>query len=189
MSQLVLNFGFINSFGNINNYKNTKFQIQHKTNNISVFKASYNSFMGKNIYQVNLDISKFLHLKKHRNNNHTSKWSALIGPGGGLFGVGTSELIVIGAVAWLVLGPKRLYQLAKDIGKISGEIKNVAEEAKVTFQQAVDLETISVASSTKSNLSKNDAIKSKNSNNISNKKALVDLDELVQKEIKDLEKS
>lgn len=46
--------------------------------------------------------------------------------------------MVIGIVAWAVLGPKRLYQLAKDIGKISGEIKNVADEARQTFQQAVD---------------------------------------------------
>jgi len=115
----------------------------------------------------------------------------LIGPGGGLFGVGTSELIVIGAVAWLVLGPKRLYQLAKDIGKISGEIKSVAEEAKLTFQQAVDLETINVSTSGKSNLGKNDPVKPKTSNNISTlaKQPLVDLDELVQQEIKDLEKN
>jgi Sec-independent protein translocase protein TatA len=69
-----------------------------------------------------------------------NKWTALLGPGGGFLGVGTSELIVIGIVAWAVLGPKRLYQLAKDIGKISGEIKNVADEARQTFQQAVDTE-------------------------------------------------
>ncbi|AAK39912.1 similarity to thyakoid membrane protein (nucleomorph) [Guillardia theta] len=29
----------------------------------------------------------------------------LIGPSGGILGVGSSELIVIGIVAWLVLGP------------------------------------------------------------------------------------
>lgn len=69
-----------------------------------------------------------------------NKWNALLGPGGGFLGVGTSELVVIGIVAWAVLGPKRLYQLAKDIGKISGEIKNVADEARQTFQQAVDTE-------------------------------------------------
>ena len=63
---------------------------------------------------------------------------SLLGPGGGFFGVGSSEVLVIGAVAWLVLGPKRLYQLARDIGKISAEFKNVTEEARVTFQKAVN---------------------------------------------------
>ena len=65
---------------------------------------------------------------------------ALLGPSGGFFGVGSSEVLVIGAVAWLVLGPKRLYQLARDIGRISAEFKNVTEEARVTFQKAVSTE-------------------------------------------------
>ena len=187
----MLNFSFINSFGNINNSKNLKFEYQKNNSNISLIKDTCNKFFGKKIYKINLHISKTLYFKRSRLNSHTPKWSALIGPGGGLFGVGTSELIVIGAVAWLVLGPKRLYQLAKDIGKISGEIKSVAEEAKLTFQQAVDLETITANSSIKSNFNKNGIVKSKTSNNDSNlnKKTSLDLDELVQKEVKDLDKN
>jgi len=189
MSSNVIGFGFNNLFGNITNYKKTKFQ--EKINYILINNLTHYSFTGTKIYKSNSQASNLFHFKKKRVNSSFSKWSALIGPGGGLFGVGTSELIVIGAVAWLVLGPKRLYQLAKDIGKISGEIKSVAEEAKLTFQQAVDLETINVSTSGKSNLGKNDLVKPKTSNNIStlNKQPLVDLDELVQQEIKDLEKN
>merc|ERR1719163_1654014 len=66
---------------------------------------------------------------------------ALLGPSGGFFGVGSSEVLVIGVVAWLILGPKRLYQLARDIGRISAEFKNVTEEARSTFQKAVELDT------------------------------------------------
>lgn len=66
--------------------------------------------------------------------------TSLLGPSGGFFGVGSSEVLVIGVVAWLILGPKRLYQLARDIGRISAEFKNVTEEARVTFQKAVSTE-------------------------------------------------
>lgn len=64
--------------------------------------------------------------------------TALLGPSGGFFGVGSSEVLVIGVVAYFILGPKRLYQLARDIGRISAEFKNVTEEARLTFQKAVD---------------------------------------------------
>jgi Sec-independent protein translocase protein TatA len=64
----------------------------------------------------------------------------LLGPSGGFFGVGSSEVLVIGVVAYFILGPKRLYQLARDIGRISAEFKNVTEEAKLTFQKAVDID-------------------------------------------------
>lgn len=87
----------------------------------------------KNTFSNDFSLKKKNHRKK--------SWVAVFGPGGGFLGVGTSELVVIGVVAWLVLGPKRLYQLARDIGKISGEIKNVAEEARQTFQQAIDVES------------------------------------------------
>jgi len=108
---------------------------------------------------------------------------AVFGPGGGFLGVGTSELVVIGIVAWLVLGPKRLYQLARDIGKISGEIKNVAEEARQTFQQAIDVESGESGSLSST----------KNSETFSsveevNKFRINDLDNLVNNEIKTLEK-
>ena len=43
----------------------------------------------------------------------------------GLFGLGAPELAVIGAVALLILGPDQVKKLAKDIGKVSAELKQV----------------------------------------------------------------
>jgi len=101
-----------------------------------------NIFLEKKIKSVQIENILAIPYQKIARKKNKKNWCAVFGPGGGFFGVGTSELIVIGAVAWLVLGPKRLYQLARDIGKISGELKNVAEEARQTFQQAIDLENI-----------------------------------------------
>jgi Tat protein translocase TatB subunit len=136
--------------------------------------SSSSSFYGKNFLRNN-------NFKKFRTKKE-AKWLAVFGPGGGFFGVGTSELIVIGAVAWLVLGPKRLYQLARDIGKISGEIKNVAEEARQTFQQAIDIEGLEndsqIASMKNNGQEDNTASKSKKK-----KKAMKSLDEMVKTDI------
>jgi len=128
--------------------------------------------------------SYFLYRRKQKSS--IPKITALLGPGGGFFGVGTSELIVIGAVAWLVLGPKRLYQLAKDIGRISGEIKNVAEEAKLTFQQAVDIESVNLKNSNKIDSNKN---RKENFSSDQTPKKAVNLEDLLQKEISELEKT
>lgn len=65
---------------------------------------------------------------------------AVFNGGGGVFGVGTSELVVIGIVAWVVLGPKRLYALSKDVGRIFGELRKSAEEAKTTLLTALESE-------------------------------------------------
>mmetsp|Transcript_27940 Transcript_27940/g.68169 ORF Transcript_27940/g.68169 Transcript_27940/m.68169 type:complete len:163 (+) Transcript_27940:79-567(+) len=118
-------------------------EITNKNFNSEIRLSQINkqSFFGK---KLNLNSNQNLKNKifNKKRSTVTNKWVAVFGPGGGFFGVGTSELIVIGAVAWLVLGPKRLYQLARDIGKISGEIKNVADEARQTFQQAIDIESL-----------------------------------------------
>ena len=43
----------------------------------------------------------------------------------GLFGLGTPELAVIAGVALLILGPDQLKNIAKDLGKVSAELKQV----------------------------------------------------------------
>ena len=46
----------------------------------------------------------------------------------GLFGLGAPELAIIGGVALMILGPDQLKKLAKDVGKVSAELKQVPEE-------------------------------------------------------------
>jgi Sec-independent protein translocase protein TatA len=60
-----------------------------------------------------------------------------VAPTMGLFGLGTPELVVIAGVALLVLGPDQVKKLAKDVGKISAELKQVPEE----FNKGVDIGT------------------------------------------------
>jgi Tat protein translocase TatB subunit len=142
------------------------------------------NFFGKNVSQFcfkdKIIFNKFLvkSRKKYQKN-----WYAVFGPGGGLFGVGTSELVVIGIVAWLVLGPKRLYQLARDIGKISGEIKNVAEEAKQTFKQAIDLENINENSEDKKSVAANPNKNESTGNKLVKKSSISELDQFMKTDL------
>ena len=46
----------------------------------------------------------------------------------GLFGLGTPELAIIAGVALLVLGPDQVKKMAKEVGKVSAELKQVPEE-------------------------------------------------------------
>lgn len=62
------------------------------------------------------------------------------GPGGGFLNLGTPEMIVIGAVAWALLGPKELYRLANEAGKFLGEWQQLGQQAKNTFTDALDAE-------------------------------------------------
>lgn len=62
------------------------------------------------------------------------------GFGGGFLNMGTPELIVIGAVAWAVLGPKELFRLSKEAGKFLGEWQQLGMNAKNTFTSALENE-------------------------------------------------
>ena len=126
--------------------------------------------------------SKFLTNKKKRfSKKGLCNTKALLGPSGGFFGVGSSEVLVIGVVAWLILGPKRLYQLARDIGRISAEFKNVTEEARSTFQKAVELDTKSPEEKKiESNPAKNITLPSKSK--------LASLDSIIDSEISNIKK-
>jgi Sec-independent protein translocase protein TatA len=63
------------------------------------------------------------------------------GPGGGsFFNLGTPEIVVIGAVAWAVLGPKELFKLARQAGEFLGEFQTIGLQAKQQFQDALEQE-------------------------------------------------
>lgn len=55
----------------------------------------------------------------------------------GLFGLGTPEIAVIAGIALLVLGPDQVKKLAKDVGKVSAELKQVPEE----FNKGIEVGT------------------------------------------------
>lgn len=53
-----------------------------------------------------------------------------------MFGIGMQELIIILIVALIVLGPKRLPEIARALGRGIGEFKRATREVK----ESVDLE-------------------------------------------------
>ncbi|MBA2620004.1 MAG: twin-arginine translocase subunit TatB [Acidobacteria bacterium] len=54
--------------------------------------------------------------------------------------IGTSELMLIGLVALIVFGPRKLPELARTLGKTMTEFRRSTDEFKRTWQQEVDLE-------------------------------------------------
>lgn len=54
--------------------------------------------------------------------------------------IGTSELILIAAVALIVFGPRKLPQMAKMLGKTMAEFKNATNEFKSTWEREVAFE-------------------------------------------------
>jgi len=59
--------------------------------------------------------------------------------------LGTSELILIGIVALIFLGPRRLPEIAKKIGKVMADLRGTANEFKNTWEREVDFEEESKA--------------------------------------------
>lgn len=54
-----------------------------------------------------------------------------------MFGIGTMELLVIMAVALMVVGPRKLPQIARTMGKAFGEFKRVTGDVKRTIDAEV----------------------------------------------------
>jgi len=57
-----------------------------------------------------------------------------------MFGIGTTEIVVILVVALLVLGPKKLPEIAKSLGKTLGEFRRVTTDVKRTIEMEADQE-------------------------------------------------
>ena len=52
-----------------------------------------------------------------------------------MFGVGLPELVVILAVALIVLGPQRLPEVARMLGRAYGQLRRASEEFQNTIRQ------------------------------------------------------
>ncbi|HMQ03521.1 MAG TPA: Sec-independent protein translocase protein TatB [Pyrinomonadaceae bacterium] len=54
--------------------------------------------------------------------------------------IGTSELILIGIVALIFLGPRRLPEIARKMGKIMADLRSTTAEFKETWEREVNFE-------------------------------------------------
>lgn len=65
--------------------------------------------------------------------------------------IGTSELILIGLVALIVFGPRKLPELAKMLGKAMNEFRRSTDDFKKTWEQEVNFENDEVDNKSKIN--------------------------------------
>ena len=56
-----------------------------------------------------------------------------------MFGIGMPELLLILAVALIVIGPKKLPDLAKSLGRAMGEFKRATNDLKQSIEQETGL--------------------------------------------------
>ena len=54
--------------------------------------------------------------------------------------IGTSELLLIGIVALIIFGPRKLPQMAKTMGKMMAEFRTATNEFKTTWQKEASFE-------------------------------------------------
>ena len=57
-----------------------------------------------------------------------------------IFGVGTSELLLILVIAMLVVGPERMVKLARDAGKALATLRQITESVTKEFRETFSLE-------------------------------------------------
>jgi sec-independent protein translocase protein TatB len=54
--------------------------------------------------------------------------------------IGTQELILIGIVALIFLGPRRMPEMARKLGKIMSEFRNTTQEFKATWEREANFD-------------------------------------------------
>jgi sec-independent protein translocase protein TatB len=54
--------------------------------------------------------------------------------------IGTAELLLIGIIALIFLGPRRMPEIARKIGKIMAEFRTTTQEFKSTWEREVNFE-------------------------------------------------
>ncbi len=57
-----------------------------------------------------------------------------------MFGIGSTELLVILVVALIVIGPSKLPEIARTLGKAMAEFKKVSTDVKRTIEQEIEKE-------------------------------------------------
>ena len=62
-----------------------------------------------------------------------------------MFGIGMPEMILILAVALIVIGPKKLPDLAKSLGRAMGEFKKATSDLKESMQIDAELKDVKTA--------------------------------------------
>ncbi len=55
-----------------------------------------------------------------------------------MFGIGSTELVIIIIVALIVVGPSKLPQLMRSVGKGLSELRNVGSDVKSTLEREVE---------------------------------------------------
>ena len=55
-----------------------------------------------------------------------------------MFGIGTTEILVILLVALIVIGPSKLPEIAKTLGKAFSEFKRVTSDVKKTIDKEIE---------------------------------------------------
>jgi Tat protein translocase TatB subunit len=55
-----------------------------------------------------------------------------------MFGIGMPELLVIAGLALLLIGPKKLPDLAKSIGRTLGELRKAADDLKGSISEEIN---------------------------------------------------
>lgn len=82
--------------------------------------------------------------------------------------IGTQELILIGIIALVVFGPRKLPEMARKLGGMMSEFRKVSGEFRSTWENAVKMEDLDIDKKTnKSELQKN-SVETKNENKILN---------------------
>lgn len=57
-----------------------------------------------------------------------------------MFGIGTSEILVILLIAIIILGPKEIPKIARTLGRTIREFQRVTDELKHTIDSEIDLD-------------------------------------------------
>src|SRR3954462_9734824 len=59
-----------------------------------------------------------------------------------MFDIGFSELLVIGVVALVVIGPEKLPRLARTLGHLAGKLQRYVSDVKADINREIELEDL-----------------------------------------------